>query len=169
MTKGVFDWDAAAFFERLSRSNKLAVESGAVFCRVSGLEAFEDALLNMQSAQTLVCANILGAGYTVLSPSPVTRRTKTIFLAMRHRLNDMQARQQAMDTLREIFRQFLSVLELERTRLEENCLYLQERIQFTEISEYFFTGAACAYFNLSVDTRTDLVYNPDEWLEAPLP
>ena len=32
------DWDAAAFFERLTGANRLAREMGFRFCRVSGLQ-----------------------------------------------------------------------------------------------------------------------------------
>ena len=37
------NWDATAFFERLASANKLAKENGFVFCRVSGLDGFEEA------------------------------------------------------------------------------------------------------------------------------
>ena len=38
---------------------------------------------------------------------------------MRHALDDMQARQECMDIMRELFRQFMSVLIQEKTRVEE--------------------------------------------------
>ena len=41
------NWDATAFFERLASSNKLAKTEGFHFCRVSGLEGFEEALHNL--------------------------------------------------------------------------------------------------------------------------
>lgn len=31
------------------------------------------------------------------------------------------------------------------------------------MNEYFFSGCACAYFQIAVDTFTDLRYNADEW------
>ncbi|MDY5191889.1 MAG: hypothetical protein SPH53_04665, partial [Bacteroidaceae bacterium] len=49
-------------------------------------------------------------GYTELNTTPHTRRVKTVFFAMRHALDDMEARQECMDIMRELFRQFISIL-----------------------------------------------------------
>ena len=95
--------------------------------------------------------------------APRTRRVKTVFLVCRHRVGDMTARNDAMKELREIFRQFMSRFLLEKTRIEQGVLYFDPRVQFTEISPYFASGCACAYFQVAVNTMTDLVYRPDEW------
>ena len=158
-----FNWNATAYFEELSAKNKLAQAEGFTFSRVSGLEGFEEALHNMQGSTAFVCVSDIAQGFTELNNSPHTRRVKTVFLAMRHALDDMQARQECMETMRELFRQFMSSLILERTRLEENCIYLDPRISFNEIDRYFFSGCACAYFQIAVDVFTDLRYNANEW------
>ena len=110
-----------------------------------------------------VCVSDMSQGYIALANTPRTRRVKTIFLAMRHAIDDMEARLSCMETLREVFRQFMSKLILERTKLEQNCIFLDERITFNEMNEYFFSGCACAYFQIAVDTFTDLRWNADEW------
>ena len=148
-------WDAAAFFERLAATNILAQKEHFIFCRVSGLE--------MQTASAFVCVSDIADGYTELNNTPRTRRVKTVFLAMRHAAEDMEARSECMETMRELFRQFASQLILEKTRLEENCIYIDPRITFNEIDRYFFSGCACAYFQIAVDCYTDLRYNADEW------
>ena len=51
------NWDATAFFERLASSNKLAKTEGFHFCRVSGLEGFEEALHNLQSTANFICVS----------------------------------------------------------------------------------------------------------------
>ena len=102
-------------------------------------------------------------GYTELNNTPRTRRVKTIFLAMRHKIDDMRARNTCMETMREVFRQFMSKLILEKTELENHCIYLDPRISFNEIDRYFFSGCACAFFQVAVDVFTDLRLNPDEW------
>lgn len=158
-----FNWDATAYFEELSAKNKLAQAEGFTFSRVSGLEGFEEALHNMQGSTAFVCVSDIAQGFTELNNSPHTRRVKTVFLAMRHALDDMQARQECMETMRELFRQFMSSLILERTRLEQNCIYLDPRISFNEIDRYFFSGCACAYFQIAVDVFTDLRYDEREW------
>ena len=68
--------------------------------------------------------------------------------------------------MRELFRQYMSVLILESTRLQERSLYLDPRIRFSEIPEYFASGCACASFQVAVDIFTDLRYNEAEWLSA---
>ena len=80
-------------------------------------------------------------------------------------VGDMEARLSCMDTMRELFRQFMSFLILERTRLEQDCIYLDERISFNEMNEYFFSGCACAFFQIAVDTYTDMRYKEEEWNE----
>lgn len=164
MNKSSFNWDASAFFERLTRTNRHAKAHGYRFERVSSLEGFHSALADMLDAQAFVAVSDTSQGYMDLDNSPHTRRVKLVFLAMRHSAESMEERQECMDNMRELFRQFMSVLLLEKTRLEERRLYLDSRISFNEIDRYFFTGCACAYFQIAVDTFTNLKFDPDEWL-----
>ena len=157
------NWNATNFFRDLTARNKFATAQGFAFARVSGLESFEEALQAMRNSTAFVCVSDMSQGYIELANTPRTRRVKTIFLAMRHAIDDMEARLACMETLREVFRQFMSQLILEKTRLEQACIYLDERITFNEMNEYFFSGCACAYFQIAVDTFTDLRYNADEW------
>lgn len=168
MNNPTHNWDAVNFFEQLTDENLLARQEKFTFCRVSGLDGFEEALETMQSSVAFVCVSDIAGGYTELNNTPRTRRVKTVFLAMRHALNDMAARQECMDTMRELFRQFMSKLILEKTKLEQHCIYLDPRITFTEIDRYFASGCACAYFQIAVDVFTDLRYDKGEWLSLDL-
>ena len=156
-------WDAAAFFEKLTATNRLAKAEGFTFCRVSGLDGFEEAVNEAQTQTAFVCVSDIADGYTELNNTPRTRRVKTVFFAMRHAAEDMTAHAECMEIMRELFRQFMSRLLPEKVRLEQNCIYLDSRISFNEIDRYFFNGAAGAYFQIAVDVFTDLRYNPDEW------
>lgn len=156
-------WAADKFFEKLTATNRLAMAEGFTFCRVSGLEGFEEAVAQMQNTAAFVCVSDVADGYTDLNNTPRTRRIKTVFFAMRHAAEDMAARAECMETMRELFRQFMSRLLPEKVRLEQNCIYLDPRISFNEIDRYFFNGAAGAYFQIAVDVFTDLRYNPQEW------
>lgn len=160
---GGASWNAAPFFQTLTSTNKFAQSHAFTFANVSGLDGFEEALQQLQSATAIVAVSDISQGYIEVNNSPHTRRVKTIFLAMRHALGDMTARQACMDSMRELFRQFMSKLILEKTRLEQNSIYLDPRITFQEIDQYFFSGCACAYFQIAVDTYTDLRYDPTEW------
>ena len=162
MNKNI-NWDATAFFERLASANKLSKANSFVFCRVSGLDGFEEALQSLQSATAFIAVSDISQGYTELNNSPHTRRVKTVFLAMRHAIDDMSARQECMDIMRELFRQFMSKLILEKTKQEQHNIFLDPRISFQEIDQYLFSGCACAFFQIAVDTYTDLRYDPTEW------
>lgn len=157
-------WDASAFFLRLTATNTLALAEGFTFCRVSGLQGFEEAIERMQTRTAFICVSDINDGYTELNNTPRTRRVKTVFMAMRHKADDMEARSECMEIMRELFRQFMSQLILEKVRLEQNCIYLDPRITFTEIDRYFFSGAAGAYFQIAVDCFTDLRFNSEEWM-----
>ena len=156
-------WDASEYFEHLTATNRLAKSERFIFCHVSGLDGFEEALAHMQRTTAFVCVSDIANGFTELNNTPHTRRVKTVFLAKRHKIDDMAARTRCMETLRELFRQYMSLLILEKTKLEQHCIYLDPRISFNEIDRYFFSGCACAYFQIAVDVYTDLRYNADEW------
>ena len=118
----VSNWDATSFFERLTDTNILARNKKFRFCKVSGLQGFEDALATLQTTTAFVCVSDTAEGYTELNNSPRTRRVKTVFFAMRHQLGNMAARLACFDTMRELFRQYMSVLILEQTKLQERSL-----------------------------------------------
>lgn len=77
----------------------------------------------------------------------------------------MDARNECMETMRELFRQLMSRLTLERVRIEQNCIYIDPRISFNEIDRFFFSGCACAYFQIAVDVYTDLRVDYSEWID----
>lgn len=160
-----FNWNATAFFEGLTARNRFAQQYGFRFCKVSGLDGFEEALAAMQSSKAFVCISDISQGFTDINNTPHTRRVKTVFLAMRHAIDDMNARERCMDIMRELFRQFMSVLILEQTKLQQHSIYIDPRISFQEIDRYFLSGCACAYFQVAVNTFTDLSYNLSEWSE----
>ena len=95
----VSNWDATTFFERLTDTNILARNKKFRFCKVSGLQGFEDALASMQTTTAFVCVSDTAEGYTELNNSPRTRRVKTVFFAMRHQLGNMAARLDCFDTM----------------------------------------------------------------------
>ena len=154
-----FSWNATAFFESLTQRNKFAQEKHFKFCRVSGLDGFEEALAKMLSTTAFICVSDISQGFTDINNTPHTRRVKTVFLAMRHAIDNMEARMSCIETMRELFRQFMSVLILEQAKLQQHAIYLDPRISFQEIDRYFFSGCACAYFQIAVDTYTDLQFN----------
>lgn len=158
------NWDAASFFERLTRTNRFARDNGFRFDTVSSLDGFHSLISSALSTTALVAVSDTSSGAMQVTHAPRTRRVKTVFMFMRHKLDDSAARQACFDKMEELFRQFMSVLIMEKTRLAEQHFFIDDRISFSEVEKYFYTGGACAYFQIAVDTFTDLTYNPDEWL-----
>lgn len=165
MGRNNFNWDATSYFEDLTSSNRLCKSLDAKFCRVSGLEGFQEALTRFQRAKMIVAASDIAPGVLDLTNSPHIRRAKLVFMAMRHSIDSMQAREECMDLMREVFRQFMSCLIMERVQIEQNGIYIDDNVAFTEIDRYFASGMACAYFQLGITSYTNLVYNPEEWLQ----
>lgn len=159
------EWNASDFFRGLTEKNRLAQEKGFVYVEVSGLEGLEEALGRLQSTPNFVFCTDNAAGYTELNNSPHTRRVRTVFFAMRHKLNDMAARRSCLQTIDTLHRQFCSKLILERTRLSEKMQYLDSRINLQEVSQHLVPGTAICMFEISVDTYINLEYNPAEWEE----
>lgn len=159
-----YNWDATSYFRRLVETNVLAQQKGYRFAQVSGLAGLEEYIEQAQTATAAVCVSDISPGYTEMNNTPHTRRVKTVFMMKRHALNDMKARQACMDEMREIFRQMMSVLFKERTRIQEGFIYLDPRVSFQEIEQYFAMGTACAYFQIGFDVYTNLVYRSEEWL-----
>lgn len=156
-------WNPLAFFKGLVASNKLCQQKGFKCVAVSGLEGMEEAIARMQSTPNLVMVAENAAGFTFFDPTPHTRKIRTVFIAMRHKHDDMAARQTCMDIIFEIHRQFCSMLIREKVRLEQNTQYLNPQITLQEVDKYLIPDTAICMFELSVDTYIDLQYNESEW------
>ena len=89
-------WDASEYFEQLTATNRLAKGEHFTFCQVSGLDGFEEALAHMQRTTAFVCVSDIANGFTELNNTPHTRRVKTVFLAKRHKIDDMAAPARAL-------------------------------------------------------------------------
>lgn len=165
------DFDASAFFKHLTKSNRLAISMGFEYADVSDLDGFEGALNDMQQYRPLVCVSDTSDGMISLDNAPRTQRIKTVYMFMPHPIDENWAehRKRCFVIMREIFRQFLSVMIRQHTRLHLDGLYLQRQITFSEIDRYFFSGGACAFFEIVVDKATDLQLRHEEWLTDPMP
>ena len=95
MTDKNINWDATAFFASLTETKTFAKAPDFVFAQVSGLDGFEEALQQLQSATAIISVSDISQGHIEVNNSPHTQRVKTVFLAMRHAIDDMVARQQS--------------------------------------------------------------------------
>lgn len=162
------NWNSASFFRSLTESNVYARRYGFVFRTVSGLEGFHSTISGALKTKAMVAVCDTSEGAMEIDNTPHTRRVKTVFLFMRHPAGDDDARLECMNVMRELFRQFMSVLVRESVRLEEHCIYVDPRISFTEVDRYFFLDGACAFFQIAVENYVNLEYNESEWLSDPM-
>ncbi len=156
-------WDAAAFFEDLTARNRLAQDKGFRFCRISGLAGMEDAIAAMQNTPAFVMVSDAPVGTMDIENTPHLRRTVMVVLAMRHPLDDMQARSQCLETMQELFRQYMSALIPERKRREVNMLFIEPRVTLQVFNRYLTPGVSCYMFEVATTAYVDMVYNNAEW------
>lgn len=166
----ITEFDSISFFRHLTESNRLAKEYGFRFEIVSGLDGFEDTLHSIADAIALVCVDDTSQGDIVTANTPHKKSFRTVFLYMRHAVDNwMENRQRCFNIMRELFRQFMTVLIRQRVRLRLENTIINPDVSFHEIDKYFFTGGACAWFQIEVDKFISLEYNHEEWLTDPLP
>lgn len=161
------EWKVDKYFKRLLDLNRLAIKHDFNFCLVSGLQGLEDMLHLSQSCTSFFAVSDTSDGYMSIDQSAQNRRVKTVFMAMRHAESDMQARNMCMDIMREIFRQIMTVLSRDRRRFANLKLFIDGRVQFSEIEQYFFTGCACAYFQIAVDNFRPVCICENDWTDKP--
>ena len=70
MTYKNINWDATAFFASLIETNKFAKAHDFVFAKVSGLDGFEEALQQLQSATAIIAVSDISQGYIEVNNSP---------------------------------------------------------------------------------------------------
>lgn len=157
------EWNAFNFFKSLAESNRLASREGFFTMEVSGPLGFRSILSEAMSEPNIIAVDDTSEGMTSLV-SPSRSMVKSVFLSMKHRPMDTQARAECLSLESELFRQFMTVLTLERTRLGRQLISLNKDIHFQEIDKYFAPGYACAMFQLNVSMPLDLRHRPEEWL-----
>lgn len=85
---------------------------------------------------------------------------------MRYKLNDMNDRQEKLNTCRKIFRQFLSRIIIDKMKWENDFTYLlSDQVDNREIGAYFINGLTGVEFHIDVSEPLDLVYDNEEWNE----
>lgn len=158
-------WDAAPFVEQLTKRNRLAHQHGFRFVRVPSLGHLEEVISKMQNTTAFVVVSDMTNGSTNLHNTPRVTRTKTVVFAKRYAVDSVDRREEALNVIRELFRQFASMIIQEKTRLENDMQYLDPNIRLTETNNLLMPGVVCAYYELTVTTHIDLQYRQDEWDE----
>lgn len=150
--------------------NKMVRENKFEFAEVSGLEGHLDTLRSgsVSASPNLIAVDDTSEGSTMLNNQPMRRVVKLVMISMRHAAGDSTARAECFEIMHEIFRQFMSAILMKKNEWSAKGVYLHPNIAFNEMDSYYFTGAACAWFQITFDIGTDMQFRADEWLNNPL-
>ncbi len=159
------EWSIEDYLRRAIARNRLMKEAEFVFRSVSGPDGFLDAADTFQSEPALFCVCDESDGAVTMNNSPVTRRVKTVWMCMRHAAGNPDLRRQCLKTMREGFRQLVSLMLHDRVALQSRGVYINPEITFHEVDSYFWSGGACAWWQVAVDVTTSLIFNPNHWLQ----
>ncbi len=134
-------------------------------CTVSGIEFLQEPLQQFrQKTAFLAVDDTNDATIVQQSGGWFKRRTFTVFLLMRYRMDDMADRRAKLDICREIYRQFVSRMIIDKEDLSNELVYLNTaRIMSRELGTYFMSGCTGLYFMTDVLEPIDVMYNEKEW------
>lgn len=159
-------WNAAAFFKQLTETNKLAVEAGFRYRDISSLKGLEEVVSSMLNTKAWICCCDNDAGSVVMEDNtPHTNLSKMVVLAMRYKVDSMEARAACIDKMATIFRQFCSALLRDEMDLLTEHSRFNPHIELHVIPNIITPGVAAMYFVIGTTTFHDLCYDPDEWLQ----
>ncbi len=158
-------FNAHAYFENICKRMKLTSEKKYKFCRVTGIDHLEETIHNFTSEKAYFCIDDTEDGASIKKGGAwFEKRAYTIFLLKKFPFNKMDMQKAALDECRQIYRNILSKLIADRSRLENEMTYLDtERIAYHEIPGYFVSGCTGLYFNIIIEIPTNLVYDGNEW------
>jgi hypothetical protein len=156
------------YFADICAKNKLTVSGKYKFCRVTGLGNLEEVIQNFKREQAYFCIDDTNDGYTYRSQGGgyFERRMYIVYLLKKYPLNDMQKQHDALDECRRIYRSVCTKLVKDRSRLENDLIYLlTDRLPYYEMEGYAISGVTGLYAMISVDEPVNLCYNANDWNE----
>ena len=161
-------FDAFSYFRDLAKRNKLCCELGFIPTTCSTPQAFEGMLANMSKGRNFIVIDDTNDGNVAINGDGSFRKvvTYTVWILMRYKFNDMNDRQEKLNTCRKIFRQFLSRIIIDKMKWESDFTYLlSDKVDNREIGAYFINGLTGVEFHIDVSEPLDLVYDNEEWNE----
>ncbi len=160
-------FDGIQYFKNLANCNLLAVKHGFHVGECSSLEAIEPIMDEYQTKSNFILVDdTIDASVVTNGSGWFNRRVFTVAILARHRWNDTKDRNDKLNLCREIFRQFLTRLVLDKENFKYNtdlCYMRTEILRYREMNTYSMDGATGVVFMLPVDEPTDLIFRTDEW------
>ena len=159
-------FDSEAYFSKLCAKNRLAKALGFKFCTCTGIESLQGPLDSFRTTNVFFCLDDANDGVLFRGKSGgwFMKRTFTVFMMRRHKLQDETARIAALTTCRILFRQIMSRLLVDQEDLSNEMVYLHtENVMSREFGQYFLSGCTGLYFMIDVSEPVDLTYDSEEW------
>lgn len=159
-------FDAMTYFRQLTEQNKLTSSMGFLPTTCSSPMAFEGLLANMAKTKNFIVIDDTNDGNVSINGDGGFFKTVTytVWILMRYRLNDMNDRQEKLNTCRKIFRQFLTKILIDKYQWQEDFTYLlSDQVDTREIGAYFINGLTGVEFHLDVREPLNLEFDDNEW------
>ena len=162
-SKTFFDFNA--YMARLTRQNRLAVAEEFHPCDCSGIAHLEGILANMRTKKAFVCTSEVADESTVSRGGGFCkRRVFTVFIVKRFSRDNMESYREALNTCRELMRQFHSRFIIDEADMQNELIYLGvANVKSRELGGNFLDSATGLYFTISMDEPINLVYDKSEW------
>lgn len=163
-------FDGIEYLKKITAANRLAQSNHFMVSTTTDLHTLQPLMDNYNHQQNfaLVMDTVDGAmvgGH----PGWFDRRVYTVALIMRHKWNDEADRRHKLATCRELFRQTLTRLIVDRERYEyedEQPVFLRtDDMQYREMPPYSFAGATGVVYTLRIDEPTCLCYNSQDFTD----
>lgn len=163
-----FDFDAVAYFEDMTRRNRLAVEKGFLPVTISNSDNLEGLFEEYRDHDRFVAVSDTNSG-NLSSPDGAygfsKRRAYTVFILSAYEYGNMLSRRKELGLCRKLFFQFVSKIIHDKYSYEEKQMYFDTHaIPNQEIGRYYLSGMTGMHFTLYVQEPVDLVFDEEQWL-----
>lgn len=162
-------FDAFKYFEKLGKTNRLAIKEGFTTGFCSGPQGLEDALSQFQTSDKMILIDDTTDQRTFSNKVGFFRTdVYTIFIVASYQYDDMKDRENKLNLCRRLFRQFQSKMIYDQdNRVYGDMLeFLKlDNIRSMEVANYFLNGVTGLQFVIANEEPIDVAYNSEEWTE----
>lgn len=162
-------FDAFKYFEKLGKTNRLAIKEGFTVGFCSGPQGLEDALSQFQTSNKMILIDDTTDQRTFSNKVGFFRTdVYTIFIVASYQYDDMKDRENKLNLCRRLFRQFQSkmIYDQDNRAYGDMLEFLKlDNIRSMEVANYFLNGVTGLQFVIANEEPIDVAYNSEEWTE----
>lgn len=160
-------FDANKYFEDIVASNKLLVDNGFKFTRLTSQAMVEEIHSQMQKHPAILALNDISDGNVQVGRGGTYYRTRvfTVHLFKRCKYGHMDDYIANLNLCRTIMQSIFSKMILDADKLANELIYMDvDRMPFQEYDKYLLNGHSGVLFMFNVKEPVSLCYNKSEWL-----